>query len=95
MDALLINRMEPKTAVPVDFRAQIRARLKMLGESTYWLAELLNGKVTRSAIYNYLRKKSPSEIGADKLEAILNALEEAERKRQAANEEKPNANKKP
>jgi hypothetical protein len=80
MDALLVTRMEPTTAVPVDFRAQIRERLAKLDVKTYWLAEQLNGKVTRSAIYGYLRKSKPSEIGADKLEAILNLLEQAERK---------------
>jgi hypothetical protein len=65
--------------VPVDFRSQIRQRLDRMKLTKYWLAEQLNGKVTRSAIYNYLREKSPSEIGADKLEAMLNVLEETER----------------
>jgi hypothetical protein len=67
--------------VPVDFRADIRSRLQRLGKSTYWLAESLVGEVTRSSIYSYLREKHPTEIGADKLEAMLNVLEEEERKR--------------
>jgi hypothetical protein len=67
--------------MPVDFRAQIRQRLKKLDRTVYWLAEELKSKVTRSAIYGYLREDKPSEIGADKLEKILNLLEEAESKR--------------
>lgn len=77
----LLSSSVLRTAMPVDFRAQIRARLARLNLKKYWLAEQLNGQVTRSAIYNYLREdKRRSEIGADKLEMILNVLEDAEKK---------------
>lgn len=64
--------------MPVNFRKDIRERLKRLDKSIYWLASITRGKVNRSAIYNYLRTKAPAEMGADKLEIVLNALAEAE-----------------
>jgi len=55
-----------------DHRKAILARLDELGESKYWLAQQLIGKITDQMLYKYLRG---SPTTTDKLQAICDVLD--------------------
>jgi hypothetical protein len=75
---------QQRNSVPIDFRAEIKQRLKRLGKSTRWLCDELQSRgVGRGTIYEFLRDPTPGkpqrQIGSDHLVEILNLLERAER----------------
>jgi hypothetical protein len=62
--------------VASDIRQIISDRLHQLGKSKYWLAEQLEGKVSRASVYNLLNAKKPSKnISVQALAHIFQALD--------------------
>jgi hypothetical protein len=53
-------------------RAAVREALKRQKRSTYWLAKVVAGEVSRSNVYGYLAGKN--DLSGGKLEAINKAL---------------------
>jgi hypothetical protein len=53
-------------------RAAVKAALKHLGKTRYWLSDELEGEMSRSTLYGYIAGKR--ELTSDKMEAINKVL---------------------